>query len=103
MNFLEIRHCRVLLAVSEHGSVSAAARALGLAQSTISEALLSLERTIGAPVLIRRRGKGAALTLQAQTLLPHFQASSSSLARRSMHSLSGAALHWNRRINNANF
>ena len=74
MNFLEIRHCRVLLAVSEHGSVSAAARALGLAQSTISEALLSLERTIGAPVLIRRRGKGAALTLQAQTLLPHARA-----------------------------
>jgi molybdate transport repressor ModE-like protein len=68
---LEIRHCRVLLAVSEHGSVSAAARELGLAQSTISETLLSLERVIGAPIILRRPGKEAVLTTAAETLLPH--------------------------------
>src|SRR4051812_20734705 len=71
---LEIRHCRVLLAVSEHGSVSAAARELGLAQSTISETLLSLERVIGAPIILRRLGKEAVLTTAAETLLPHARA-----------------------------
>jgi len=73
-NDLEIRHCRVLLAVSEHGGVGAAARALGLAQSTVSEALLSLERLIGAPVMRRRRGKEAALTSMGEALLPHARA-----------------------------
>jgi molybdate transport repressor ModE-like protein len=68
---LEIRHCRVLVAVSEHRSISAAARELGLAQSTISETLLSLERVIGAPVMLRRPGKEAILTSAAETLLPH--------------------------------
>jgi molybdate transport repressor ModE-like protein len=73
-NDLEIRHCRVLLAVSKHGNISAAARELGLAQSTISETLLSLERVIGAPVMRRRPGKEAPLTVAAATLLPHARA-----------------------------
>jgi DNA-binding transcriptional LysR family regulator len=70
-NDLEIRHCRVLVAVHDHGGVSSAARALGLAQSTVSETLLSLERLIGAPVTLRRRGHEAALTAAAEALLPH--------------------------------
>jgi DNA-binding transcriptional LysR family regulator len=73
-NDLEIRHCRVLLAVSDHGSVSAAARALGLAQSTVSETLLSLERLIGIPVTLRRPGQEAELTVAAVALLPHAHA-----------------------------
>jgi molybdate transport repressor ModE-like protein len=73
-NDLEIRHCRVLVAVSDHGSVSSAARELGLAQSTISETLLSLERLVGAPIMLRRPGKEAALTVAAETLLPHARA-----------------------------
>jgi molybdate transport repressor ModE-like protein len=73
-NDLEIRHCKVLVAVSDHGSVSSAARELGLAQSTVSETLLSLERLIGAPVMLRRPGKEAALTPSAKTLLPHARA-----------------------------
>jgi molybdate transport repressor ModE-like protein len=73
-NDLEIRHCRVLVAVRDHGSVSAAARELGLAQSTISETLLSLERVIGTPIMLRRPGKEAALTDAAETLLPHARA-----------------------------
>ena len=73
-NDLEIRHCRVLVAVSDHGSVSSAARELGLAQSTISETLLSLERIIGAPIMLRRPGKEATLTAAAETLLPHARA-----------------------------
>jgi molybdate transport repressor ModE-like protein len=77
---LEIRHCRVLVAVSDHGSVSSAARELGLAQSTISETLLSLERVIGARIMLRRPGKEAALTVAAETLLPHARALISSAA-----------------------
>lgn len=73
-NDLELRHCRVLLALSEHGGVGAAARALGLAQSTVSETLLSLERLIGAPMTIRRRGQEATLTVTATALLPHARA-----------------------------
>ena len=73
-NDLEIRHCRVLVAVSDHGGVSAAARVLGLAQSTVSETLLSLERLIGAPVTLRRPGHEAALTAAALGLLPHARA-----------------------------
>jgi molybdate transport repressor ModE-like protein len=73
-NELEIRHCRVLVAVCEHGSVSSAARELGLAQSTISETLLSLERIIGAPIMLRRPGREAELTAAAQVLLPHARA-----------------------------
>lgn len=68
---LEIRHCRALVALSDHGGISSAARALGLAQSTVSETLLSLERLIGAPVTLRRRGHEAVLTAAAEALLPH--------------------------------
>lgn len=71
---LEIRHCRVLVAVSDHGSVSAAARALGLAQSTVSETLLSLERLIGTAITLRRPGQEAELTAAALALLPHAHA-----------------------------
>jgi len=51
--------------------VGAAARALGVAQSTVSETLLSLERLLGAPVTLRRTGREAVLTTAAETLLPH--------------------------------
>ena len=71
---LEVRHCRVLVAVHEHGGVGAAARALGVAQSTVSETLLSLERLLGAPVTLRRVGREAMLTAAAEALLPHAQA-----------------------------
>lgn len=70
-NDLEIRHCRVLVAVADHGSISAAARALGLAQSTISETLLSLERLVGVPLTVRRAGQEATLTAPAFAMLPH--------------------------------
>jgi DNA-binding transcriptional LysR family regulator len=48
---LELRHLRVPLAVVENGGYTGAARALGVAQSTVSEAVAALERALGAPVL----------------------------------------------------
>lgn len=71
---LEVRHCRVLVAISDNGGVAAAARALGLAQSTVSETLLALERVVGGPVTLRRPGREAALTPAAEALLPHAHA-----------------------------
>ena len=71
MNDLEVRHCRTLLAVHASGGVGAAARALGVAQSTVSETLLSLERLLGVPVTVRRAGREATLTAAAEALLPH--------------------------------
>jgi DNA-binding transcriptional LysR family regulator len=68
---LEVRHCRALVAVHDHGGVGAAARALGVAQSTVSETLLSLERLLGTPVTVRRTGREAILTPAAEALLPH--------------------------------
>ena len=68
---LEVRHCRALVAVHEGGGIGAAARALGVAQSTVSETLLSLERLLGAPVTVRRIGREATLTASAEALLPY--------------------------------
>jgi len=68
---LEVRHCRVLLAVRDNGGIGAAARTLGVSQSTVSETLLSLERLLGAPITLRRPGRGATLTAAAETLIPH--------------------------------
>ncbi|MDB5706384.1 MAG: hypothetical protein JWN66_3500 [Sphingomonas bacterium] len=71
---LEVRHCRAVVAVHDHGGVGAAARALGVAQSTVSETLLSLERLLGAPVTLRRAGREAMLAPAAEALLPHARA-----------------------------
>lgn len=71
---LEVRHCRALVAVHDQGGVGAAAQALGVAQSTVSETLLSLERLLGVAVLLRRPGRETTLTADAEALLPHARA-----------------------------
>ena len=86
---LEVRHCRILVAVSQHGGVAAAARVLGIAQSTVSETLLSLERVVGQPLTVRRTGREAILTATAHALLPHAQA----LIAASEIAIESASLH----------
>lgn len=69
---LEVRQLRAFLAVVAHGSVSSAALALGLAQSTVSEALAALDRAVGAQTILRRRGAHETMLTDAgKTLLPH--------------------------------
>ncbi len=69
---LEVRQLRAFLAVVAHGSVSSAALALGLAQSTVSEALAALDRAVGAQTILRRRGAHeTTLTDAGKALLPH--------------------------------
>jgi DNA-binding transcriptional LysR family regulator len=67
---LEVRHCRALIAVAEAGSIARAAVALGVAQSTLSETLISLERAVGARMVMRKPGVEAHLTSAARVLLP---------------------------------
>lgn len=82
-NDLEVRHCRALIAVHDKGGIGAAARSMGVAQSTVSETLLSIERLIGTPMTLRRVGREAILTQAAEAMLPH---------ARAMVSVSEAAL-----------
>ena len=65
---LTLLQLRIFSAVAEHGSVRAAARALGTAQSGITQQLQNLERTLGAP-LLTRSNRGIALTAVGQRLL----------------------------------
>ena len=79
---IEVRQLRAFLAVVEYGSLSAAAQALGLAQSTVSEALAALDRAVGTPTVRRKRGAHATpLTPAGEALLP--------FARRMLQEIDG--------------
>jgi DNA-binding transcriptional LysR family regulator len=67
---LELRHLRVFVTVVELGSHSRAGRSLGISQSTISETLSALERTLGTPIF-RKASKGPMLTPTGEALLPY--------------------------------
>ena len=69
---LELRQLRAFVLLVDTGNMSAAARALGVAQSTMSEVVAALERAIGTRIVVRRRGgHGIALTPAGEALLPH--------------------------------
>lgn len=65
----DLRH---FLAVARHGSTLAAARALGVNQSTVHRRLTELERRIGNS-LVTRHPTGYRLTELGQSLLPYAQ------------------------------
>jgi molybdate transport repressor ModE-like protein len=54
---MEIRHLASLVAISEHGSFSAAARALGTVQSNVSAHISRLEKELGASLIDRQSGE----------------------------------------------
>jgi DNA-binding transcriptional LysR family regulator len=67
-----VRQLRAFVTLADEGSMTAVARALGVAQSTVSEALAALERTLGTSVAVRRPGgHRIALTPAGRALLPH--------------------------------
>jgi DNA-binding transcriptional LysR family regulator len=69
---LEVRHLRAFVTLVDEGSMTAVAHRLGVAQSTISEALTALERAVGTRVVARRRGVHTVdLTPAGQALLPY--------------------------------
>lgn len=70
---LDVRRLRVLHAVHAHGSITAAAAALGYSAPAVSQQLASLEREVGMR-LTERVGRGIALTAAADILVSHTEA-----------------------------
>lgn len=64
---------RAFLVTAEEGSLSAAARALGMAQPTLGRQVDALEKELGV-VLFERVGRGLALTPSGLDLLDHVRA-----------------------------
>lgn len=73
MNRLDWNHARAFLATAEAGSLSAAARRLGLTQPTLSRQVAALETELGV-TLFERVGKRLVLTQTGAALLPHLRA-----------------------------
>ncbi|MEU0487917.1 LysR family transcriptional regulator [Nocardiopsis sp. NPDC006139] len=65
---LDLSRLRALHAVHVHGSVAAAAKALGYTPSAVSQQVGKLERETGTP-LLERRGRGVVLTDAAAMLV----------------------------------
>ena len=75
LNALTLDQLRIFVAVVDHGSFRAAARALGRAQSGLSSAILNLETELRLPLFDRSQHRpeltkaGATLLAEARTLL----------------------------------
>jgi DNA-binding transcriptional LysR family regulator len=67
---IDPRRLRVLHAVADHGTLTAAATALHLTPPAVSQQLAALERETGRP-MVARAGRGVRLTSAAELLLGH--------------------------------
>ncbi|MEQ8966057.1 MAG: LysR family transcriptional regulator [Azospirillaceae bacterium] len=74
---------RAFLVTCEEGSLSAAARALGLAQPTLGRQVAALEAELGV-VLVERVGRGVAPTPAGLDLLEHLRAMAEAAGRVSL-------------------
>lgn len=68
MEFIERHHLKVLREIERRGSLTAAARSLGLTQSALSHTIKQLEEAAGVDVL-RRKGRGLERTSTGDYLL----------------------------------
>ena len=55
-NIRRLKHIEAFTAVISTGSISAAARRLGVSQPSVSQLIKNLEKAIGAPLFVRRNG-----------------------------------------------
>ncbi len=67
---LDLHSIRIVRAISDHGTISAAARALGFSQPAISQHLRRTETRLGTPLVVRA-GRGVRLTEAGQVLARH--------------------------------
>ena len=67
---IDVRRLRILRAVADHGTVTAAAAALYLTPSAVSQQLTALESETGQR-LLERNGRGIRLTATGEILLGH--------------------------------
>lgn len=81
-------HLQSFVAVAEHGSLSAAARAQGKSQPTLSRHIANLERLIGAR-LFERGKSGVVLTEMGGDLLQHASQMADAAARLELRSEGG--------------
>ena len=81
---------RAFLAVLRHGSLSAAARALDVAQPTVRHRLAALERSVGT-ALFTRSPSGLAPTEAARQLGPHVEAMAAAAFGRAASADAGTA------------
>lgn len=65
-----LRQLQFFVAAAEHGSVSGAAKALAISQSSVTEAIKALEADLGI-VLFERRARGIAITNAGHQFLRH--------------------------------
>jgi molybdate transport repressor ModE-like protein len=65
---LKLNDLHILMIVAESGSMGKAAKALGIAQPSVSKAISDLEHTIGVR-LLDRSSDGAVLTAYGQALV----------------------------------
>src|SRR3546814_17283851 len=68
MMSFDIRQLRYAIAAADHGSFYRAARTLDVEQSTLSRAILKLERSIGMPIFERSRA-GVTTTLAGKAFI----------------------------------
>ncbi|OEO30437.1 LysR family transcriptional regulator [Devosia insulae DS-56] len=80
---------RAFLVTAEEGSLSAAARALGMAQPTLGRQVDALEEELGV-VLFERVGRGFTLTPSGEELLEHVRAMGEAANRVSLVSMGQA-------------
>src|SRR5918996_5719378 len=67
---MDVRTIEMILGIARCGSISAAAAELGFAQSTLSKALIRLEKRLGVKLFQRRR-RGVEPTVYGNVLLAH--------------------------------
>ncbi|MCP2259945.1 DNA-binding transcriptional regulator, LysR family [Streptoalloteichus tenebrarius] len=77
---IDPRRLRVLRALADHGTVTAAARSLYLTPSAVSQQLAALESEVGQP-LLDRRGRAVRLTAAGEILASHASAVLAQLER----------------------
>lgn len=65
-----LRQLECFVAVAELGSITAAAATLRASDSTISDAISAMERSMGTKILHRQRARGASLTSDGLAILP---------------------------------